>query len=206
MPTHRTGQTRLTILKEKPADKIQAVEAEERRQGEENGGDHDQPSDADRDKLPDLTFHAAEPERSAQQEEHDRAAGLVHLPRQRLERERELPPGDKEQKAGGRADDQRVFQDVQKHLSEKYDVITLIGVLEYAGSYIDSDNPYEDFIKTLKTHLKPNGRIIIAIENRFGLKYWEGAKEDHTGGFFEGLEGYSEYKQRVKYRILPFIW
>ncbi|MBR4808430.1 MAG: glycosyltransferase, partial [Lachnospiraceae bacterium] len=35
---------------------------------------------------------------------------------------------------------------------------------------------------------------IIAIENRFGLKYWEGAKEDHTGGFFEGLEGYSEEK------------
>lgn len=22
----------------------------------------------------------------------------------------------------------------------------------------------------------------------------------------QGLEGYSEYKQRVKYRLLPFIW
>jgi protein-S-isoprenylcysteine O-methyltransferase Ste14 len=22
----------------------------------------------------------------------------------------------------------------------------------------------------------------------------------------QGLEGYSEYKQRVKYKVLPFIW
>ena len=22
----------------------------------------------------------------------------------------------------------------------------------------------------------------------------------------EGLDGYSEYKQRVKYRLVPFIW
>ena len=24
--------------------------------------------------------------------------------------------------------------------------------------------------------------------------------------FLLGLEGYSEYKQRVKYKVLPFIW
>ena len=84
------------------------------------------------------------------------------------------------------------FQTLEPHLEEMFDVITLIGVLEYAGSYIDSDNPYEDFIKIIKKHLKPNGRIIIAIENRFGLKYWEGAKEDHTGKFFDSLEGYAK--------------
>ena len=31
---------------------------------------------------------------------------------------------------------------------------------------------------------------MIAIENRLGLKYWAGATEDHTGLYFEGLEGY----------------
>ena len=31
------------------------------------------------------------------------------------------------------------FQEVEQHLEKKYDVITLIGVFEYACSYIDSD-------------------------------------------------------------------
>ena len=24
--------------------------------------------------------------------------------------------------------------------------------------------------------------------------------------FLQGLEGYSEYKQRVKYKVIPYIW
>jgi len=38
--------------------------------------------------------------------------------------------------------------------------------------------------------IRPHGTLILAIENRFGLKYWAGANEDHTGNLFEGLEGY----------------
>ena len=47
-----------------------------------------------------------------------------------------------------------------------------------------------DFLKTVATHLKPGGKIVLAIENRFGLKYWAGCTEDHFGTLFEGLEGY----------------
>ena len=32
--------------------------------------------------------------------------------------------------------------------------------------------------------------MIIAIENRLGLKYWAGCREDHVGTYFEGLENY----------------
>ena len=39
-------------------------------------------------------------------------------------------------------------------------------------------------------HLKPDGKIVLAIENRLGLKYWAGCTEDHFGTLFEGLEGY----------------
>jgi len=80
------------------------------------------------------------------------------------------------------------FQDIE--ISEKYDYITLIGVFEYAKSYINSERPYEKFLEIIKKYLKPNGKIIIAIENKLGLKYWAGCKEDHTGLYFEGLEGY----------------
>ena len=35
-------------------------------------------------------------------------------------------------------------------------------------------------------------RIVIAIENRLGLKYWAGCTEDHVGKYFEGLENYPD--------------
>ncbi|WP_025681705.1 class I SAM-dependent methyltransferase [Paenibacillus massiliensis] len=73
---------------------------------------------------------------------------------------------------------------------EKFDYISLIGVLEYAGRFTESSDPYRDFLKSIQRYLKPNGVLIIAIENKFGLKYWAGNKEDHTGQKFEGIEGY----------------
>ena len=82
------------------------------------------------------------------------------------------------------------FQEVEQYITEEYDYITLIGVLEYAASYIDSENPYEEFLNIIKKHLKPNGKIITAIENKYGLKYWAGCKEDHLGTYYSGLEGY----------------
>lgn len=82
------------------------------------------------------------------------------------------------------------FQDIESSGLEKYDVITLIGVLEYAGSYIESSNPYMDFLKIIAKHLNPQGKIIVAIENRLGLKYWAGCIEDHVGLYYEGIEGY----------------
>ena len=82
------------------------------------------------------------------------------------------------------------FQDIEKRLTEKYDYITLIGVFEYAEAYIQSKTPYVDFLKIISKHLKPDGKIVLAIENRMGLKYWAGCTEDHFGTLFEGLEGY----------------
>ena len=82
------------------------------------------------------------------------------------------------------------FQDVEKRLDDDYDIITLIGVLEYACNYISSEEPYVDFLAQILRHLKPGGRLIIAIENRLGMKYFAGATEDHSGRYFEGIEGY----------------
>ena len=83
------------------------------------------------------------------------------------------------------------FEDVEKGLTEQYDYITLIGVLEYAASYISGDDPYVTFLEILKKHLKPDGKIVIAIENRLGMKYFAGCQEDHLGTYFGGIEGYA---------------
>jgi len=77
-------------------------------------------------------------------------------------------------------------------LEKKFSVITLIGVLEYAGKYTKSQSPYKDFLSYVKSLLKPDGQLIVAIENRYGLKYWAGFREDHLGKYFASLEGYDE--------------
>lgn len=82
------------------------------------------------------------------------------------------------------------FQDIEGNMTETFDYITLIGVFEYGEGYIDSETPYVDFLKKIAGHLTPNGKIVIAIENRLGLKYFAGCTEDHVGIYFEGIEGY----------------
>ena len=82
------------------------------------------------------------------------------------------------------------FQDIEKNLNQTFDYITLIGVFEYSEGYIGTGEPYTEMIRRISTHLKPGGRLVIAIENRLGLKYWAGCTEDHVGTYFEGLEGY----------------
>ncbi|VAY87967.1 Glycosyl transferase, group 2 family protein [hydrothermal vent metagenome] len=77
---------------------------------------------------------------------------------------------------------------------DKFDYITLNGVLEYAGSFTNTDEPYKDFLKNVKKFLKPNGKLIVAIENRYGLKYFAGAKEDHTAKEFDSITGYTGNK------------
>lgn len=82
------------------------------------------------------------------------------------------------------------FKDIEPELPKDYDYIFLIGVFEYGQGYMGTDTPYEDFMAILKKHLSPKGRMVIAIENKFGLKYWAGCKEDHYGTYFSGLEDY----------------
>lgn len=82
------------------------------------------------------------------------------------------------------------FKDVEPGLPDDFDYICLIGVFEYAQSYIGGDTPFEDFLKILMPHLKKDGRLVIAIENKYGLKYFAGCKEDHLGTYFSGIENY----------------
>ncbi len=84
------------------------------------------------------------------------------------------------------------FRDIEPDLPSDYDYICLIGVFEYGLSYIGGETPYEDFLRLLKSHLAERGRIVIAIENKYGLKYFAGCKEDHLGTWFSGIENYAE--------------
>ena len=82
-------------------------------------------------------------------------------------------------------------------LEPQFDYVILMGVFEYSAIYCSSNSPYNDLLKKVKGFLKPDGRLIIGIENKFGIKYLSGAPEDHTGGFFDGINGYKNEKVRT---------
>lgn len=88
------------------------------------------------------------------------------------------------------------MNDIQ--FDKKFDYITLIGVFEYQGNYTESENPYVDFLYKIKGLLKPSGKLLIAIENQYGLKYWCGAREDHTGIPFDGINQYDFSEKKVR--------
>lgn len=80
------------------------------------------------------------------------------------------------------------FEEIR--LEKKFDYITLIGVWEYAGLYVNDQDPYRFMLKKIQKYLKPGGKIFIAIENKMGMKYFNGAAEDHTGKMYSGINDY----------------
>ena len=72
--------------------------------------------------------------------------------------------------------------------ASRFDVVTLIGVLEYAAQFVSGPSPALAMLRKAAELLKPGGRLVIAIENRFGLKYFAGADEDHVGQRMFGIE------------------
>ena len=78
---------------------------------------------------------------------------------------------------------------------DNYDLITLIGVLEYIPFYSKNASPLASciqFLQRVGKHLKEDGILIIAIENKLGAKYLSGCTEDHNGQLFSGIMGYPE--------------
>lgn len=80
--------------------------------------------------------------------------------------------------------------------SASYDIVTAIGVLEYAPVYYDKKIAPRDscmcLLKQLKSALKTSGLLIVGIENKIGLKYWSGSPEDHTGKVFDSIQDYPD--------------
>lgn len=81
------------------------------------------------------------------------------------------------------------FNDMK--FKEKFDYIVLVGVFEYAPMFFKSSNPFKEFLEKMLECLKPDGVLLIAIENKIGAKYLAGLSEDHSGMPYVGVEGYT---------------
>ncbi|MBF0280749.1 MAG: glycosyltransferase [SAR324 cluster bacterium] len=89
----------------------------------------------------------------------------------------------------------------------QFDLITMIGTLEYATLFMQGDDPVQTCLGQMLHNLTKDGVLLIAIENQLGLKYFNGCGEDHVGELFFGINdlyhktattfGYHELKQRI---------
>ena len=73
-----------------------------------------------------------------------------------------------------------------------YDVALVVGVLEYAGTDRGGTGGAAALLGQAVDALAPGGVLVLAIENRLGLKYLLGFPEDHLGLPWAGCEGYRE--------------
>ena len=71
------------------------------------------------------------------------------------------------------------------YIEEKFDIVTLIGINEYQK--IDLEN----LVIRLEKVLNPDGKILIAVDNKFGLRFWAGNPEKILNQKFTSLIGYN---------------
>ena len=88
------------------------------------------------------------------------------------------------------------FQDL--NFTKKFDIVICVGVFEYSSAFIGGEDPHDAALAYFSSLLKPNGSLLIAIENQFGLKYFSSGKEDHTNVMFDGIEGYPRYPDKAR--------
>ncbi len=72
----------------------------------------------------------------------------------------------------------------------KFDAVTMVGVLEYARSFAASADadPVTALLARARACLRPGGKLVLAIENQLGLKYFAMYPEDHLGEPMAGIE------------------
>ena len=79
-----------------------------------------------------------------------------------------------------------LFRFVPEH---PFDVVVIVGVLEYARLFQDAAvGPEQALLTRLNGFLRPGGLMLLAIENQLGLKYLAGVPEDHLGQSYYGIE------------------
>lgn len=92
-------------------------------------------------------------------------------------------------------------------LSKKYDYIVLIDIVKYLKIILpDSNNHVFDILAFCKNNLSENGKILLATDNRFGIKNFSGNYNENEEYIFQILEEKNEnYKLYTKTELINII-
>lgn len=80
----------------------------------------------------------------------------------------------------------------QQNWTEKFDYIFIHDIFALSRKFFKAEDASVEMLKFLLQYLKPEGKILLMIENRLGLKYFAGAAEEISTQFFWGLKSYDE--------------
>lgn len=72
---------------------------------------------------------------------------------------------------------------------ERFDCVTLVGALDRADCLVVGDEPQKQLLRLAIDLLNPDGVLVVATSNKYGLKYWSGATEIDTETIFEESRG-----------------
>ena len=75
---------------------------------------------------------------------------------------------------------------------EGFDYIILTGILERTGKGTFDKTVYAEYLRKLGRYLKSDGILLAAVDNRYGLRYFAGMKNIHTGKVFDSIRKYPE--------------
>lgn len=76
-------------------------------------------------------------------------------------------------------------------VEERYDYLVLTGVLERQCDGTADKAPYADYLRRVAAaYLKPDGVLLLAVDNRLGLHYFCGDRDRFTGRPFDSINNY----------------
>jgi GT2 family glycosyltransferase/SAM-dependent methyltransferase len=78
---------------------------------------------------------------------------------------------------------------LELEIAQRFDWVLMVGVLEYAPLFCGGPDPTAVYLRKARDFTGTEGRLVIAIENKLGLKYLNGCAEDHVGVPFVGVQG-----------------
>ncbi|MCD7921110.1 MAG: class I SAM-dependent methyltransferase [Clostridiales bacterium] len=93
------------------------------------------------------------------------------------------------------------FEEIHTGLTKQFDLITMIGTLENLASVLTGELSADRLLRMTVQHLKPQGEIAIAVNNKYGLKYWAGCRDEKSGMFFGGLKAYADEEENQSYTL-----
>ena len=84
------------------------------------------------------------------------------------------------------------------NISQKFDYIILIGIIGRMEELYGERIELADLIRFLEQYLKKDGKFLIAVDNKFGLRYFSGNPDNILNEKFKSLIGYHDEKEPIE--------
>lgn len=88
---------------------------------------------------------------------------------------------------------------IDKNLDNtKYDFIIMVGILENWNTITENRINFETLLNRISQNLNLHGKLLIAIDNKFGLRFFAGNPEKILKRKFESLIGYNNNPEKIE--------